>query len=155
MAIQTHVHLDQDVISTLQNLIQYNVDSRDGLRHAAESVNEVAVANMFQHIADERDRQATELQSLVSSQGEAPTDGGSISAAAHRTWMDIRTALGGGTHAVLSEAERGEDVIKNAYEEAIKDLGSSAASDVLQRQYIAVKSAHDRVRDMRDAHAEG
>jgi uncharacterized protein (TIGR02284 family) len=154
MATETKTTLTDETISTLQNLIQYNLDSRDGFRHAAENVQQIAVANMFVQLADERDRQAHELQSLVNDNGEAPQRDGSMAAAAHRTWMDIRTALGGGLSAVLSEAERGEDYIKGAYEAALKQKAGSAASDVLHRQYAAVKAAHDRVRDMRDAHAE-
>jgi uncharacterized protein (TIGR02284 family) len=139
---------------TLQSLIQYNIDSRDGFRHAAESIQEIAVANMFVQLADERDRQAHELQSLVNDSGETPAREGSYSAAAHRTWMDIRTALGGGLKTVLEEAERGEDYIKAAYESALRDHPGSGVHDVLHRQFAAVKAAHDRVRDMRDAHTE-
>jgi uncharacterized protein (TIGR02284 family) len=154
MAMQTQVQLTSEAVATLQKLIQYNFDSRDGFRHAAESIEEIAVANMFRQLGDERDRQALELQSIVINQGEAPKDSGSLSAAAHRTWMDLRTALGGGLQSVLDEAERGEDYIKNAYEEALREFHDCPACDVLERQYIAVKAAHDRVRDMRDAHAE-
>jgi uncharacterized protein (TIGR02284 family) len=153
--METKTSLRDETVSSLQNLIQYNLDSRDGFRHAAENVKEIAVANMFVQLAEERDRQAHELQSLVNNNGEAPAREGSYAAAAHRTWMDIRKALGGGLSAVLSEAERGEDYIKGAYESALKDQAGSAVNDVLQRQYASVKAAHDRVRDMRDAHAEG
>lgn len=154
MSVETKLNLSNDTISALQDLIQVNLDSRDGFRHASASLQEVAVSNMFLQLAEDRDRQAFELQSLVNNNGESPTHDGSYAAAAHRTWMDLRTALGGGLTAVLQEAERGEDYIKGQYESCIKNNAGSAASDVLHRQYAAVKASHDRVRDMRDAHAE-
>ena len=56
-------------------------------------------------------------------------------------------------HAVLSEAERGEDAIKARYEDVLKENPGNPVSDVLHRQYASVKAMHDRVRDMRDAMA--
>jgi uncharacterized protein (TIGR02284 family) len=144
--------LAEETITMLNDLVQANIDSRDGFRHAAGEIQEVAVANMFTQLASERDRQAIELKGLVSLNGEKPAKDGSFAAAAHRAWMDFRTAIGGGLQAVLNEAERGEDHIKAKYEDALKNNAGSAVNDVLQRQYAAVKAAHDRVRDMRDAH---
>lgn len=154
MSVETKLNLSNETISALQDLIQVNLDSRDGFRHASESLQEVAVSNMFLQLAEDRDRQAFELQALVNNNGETPTHDGSYAAAAHRTWMDLRTALGGGLQAVLQEAERGEDHIKAEYEKMLKGNPGSAVSDVLHRQYAAVKASHDRIRDMRDAHAD-
>jgi uncharacterized protein (TIGR02284 family) len=103
-------------------------------------------------MAAERAAQASELQSMVASNAEQPERSGSVSAAAHRAWMDIRSALGGGEHAILSEAERGEDHIKEKYEAALKELGSCSCTTTLRRQYAAVKASHDAVRDLRDSH---
>jgi uncharacterized protein (TIGR02284 family) len=155
MATETKLTLTKETVNTLNDLVQVNIDSRDGFRHAAGEIQEVAVANMFNQMADERDRQSQELKSLVSMNGEQPETDGSFAASAHRTWMDLRTALGGGLQTVLDEAERGEDHIKAKYESALKENAGSAVTDVLHRQYAAVKAAHDRVRDMRDAHREG
>jgi uncharacterized protein (TIGR02284 family) len=66
--------------------------------------------------------------------------------------MDLRSALGGGDQAILDEAERGEDHIKEKYEAAIKELGSCSCTTVLRSQYAAIKAAHDKVRDLRDSY---
>lgn len=154
MATETKLSLTNDTIDVLNDLVQVNIDSRDGFRHAAGEIKEVAVSSMFMQMADERDHQAQELKSLVAMNGETPQKDGSFAASAHRTWMDLRTALGGGLQAVLDEAERGEDHIKAKYEDAMKKNAGNAASDILHRQFTAVKASHDRVRDMRDAHRE-
>ncbi len=154
MAAETKLTLTSETIDALQELVQVNIDSRDGFRHAAGEIQEMAVANMFMQMADERDHQAQELRSLMTLNDEEAPKEGSFAAAAHRTWMDLRTALGGGLQTVLDEAERGEDYIKGKYETAMKNHAGTAVSDVLHRQFAAVKAAHDRVRDMRDAHRE-
>ena len=154
MATESKLSLNEDTIAAINDLAQVNIDSRDGFRHAAGEIKEVAISSMFMQMADEREHQAQELKSLVALNGEQPKSDGSFAASAHRTWMDLRKALGGGLQSVLDEAERGEDVIKGKYEEAMKKNAGSAASDVLHRHYSAVKAAHDRVRDMRDAHRD-
>lgn len=150
--LETKTTLNQDTIDALQDLIQVNIDSRDGFRNAAEHIDVMAISEMFNDFAVQRDQQAAELRTLISANLETPNDSGSVSAAAHRMWMDLKSALGGGEASILSEAERGEDHIKGKYEEVLKSTAGSAVNDVLQRQYAAVKMAHDRVRDMRDAY---
>ncbi|HEY1065265.1 MAG TPA: PA2169 family four-helix-bundle protein, partial [Pirellulales bacterium] len=96
----------------------------------------------------------TELQQIVNFNGEEPTDDGSFKATVHRAWLDVRAALNGGDAGViLSEAERGEDAIKELYEEVLKETSGSAVNDVLTRQYAKVEAGHDKVRDLRDAYA--
>jgi uncharacterized protein (TIGR02284 family) len=136
----------------LQDLIQVNIDSRDGFRQAAESLEDLTLQSTFEHLADERDQQADELARYVAWSGEHPRRDGSVAAAVHRTWMRIRELLSSDdNHAALSEAERGEDAIVSSYEEALQTTAGSAMHDVVQHQCAAVKAAHDRIRDLRDA----
>jgi uncharacterized protein (TIGR02284 family) len=148
------MNLPEKSISWLQDLIQINLDSRDGFKGAAEHLKEKhsTLEAMFRRLASERDSQAKELQTLVTSNAETPQKSGSASAAVHRAWMDLRSAFGGGEHAILSEAERGEDHIKAKYEEAIKDLKGCTCVSVLSRQHSAVVASHDTIRDIRDRH---
>ena len=83
-----------------------------------------------------------------------PVNRGSVAAAVHRGWMDLRAAVGQGTQAMLEEAERGEDFIKEKYEDVLKHTAGSAVTDVLNRQYRNIKSAHDSIRDLRDSFVE-
>jgi uncharacterized protein (TIGR02284 family) len=146
------MNLPQKSIDWLQDLIQVNIDSRDGFEDAANELEgkNSALAHLFRNMSVERASQARELQSIVASNSKTPEKSGSISAAAHRAWMDLRSALGGGQYAILSEAERGEDHIKEKYEAALDDLSGCTCTSVLQRQYAAVKASHDAVRDLRD-----
>jgi uncharacterized protein (TIGR02284 family) len=148
------MNLPEKSISWLQDLIQINLDSRDGFKGAAEHLKEKhsTLEAIFRRLASERDGQAKELQTLVARNAEKPQKSGSASAAVHRAWMDLRSAFGGGEHAILSEAERGEDHIKGKYEEAVKDLKGCTCVTILRRQYSAVVASHDAVRDLRDRH---
>lgn len=72
-------------------------------------------------------------------------------------WTVLRspsyTISGGDSHAILSEAERGEDAIKGAYEDAMPSVTANIVHDVLSRQYLRVKADHDRIKSMRDKFA--
>lgn len=144
--------LEDAVVDRLRDLVQINIDSAEGFRNAAEAVDDKVLASDFRVWAADRTRQADELKKYVEmNDGSAPEER-SWGAALHQTWLDLRAAVSSGdAHAVLSEAERGEDHIKATYEEVLKDTAGSGVNDVLQRQYSSVKGVHDRVRDMRDA----
>ena len=102
--------------------------------------------------SDERDRQAEELKVFVELNNETPPGEGSYAAALHRCWINVKNALAGDdVLAILQECERGEDVIKDAYENALKETAGSAVNDVLTTQMRQVKAVHDHVRDLRDA----
>lgn len=146
----TKTSLDKRTVEILQDLIQINIDSREGLAEAADKVSDVALAAAFEQIALERSDHIAELRTLVAANAEEPELDGSVAAAVHRTWMDLRAALGGGPRAILSEAERGEDQIVAKYEAALDAAGAGPAADVLRRQFASVKQAHDRIRDLRD-----
>jgi uncharacterized protein (TIGR02284 family) len=152
MSIETQQVLTPKMISQLQELIQVNIDSRDGFRHASEVTDDLTLQSAFEQIAIDRDAQADELARFVAWSGEYPRRDGSIAAAVHRARMTIRESLSTDDRfAVLCEAERGEDSIKAAYEKALESFASTTVSDVLLRQYAAVKFSHDRIRDLRDS----
>lgn len=145
-------NLPVDTIDKLQDLLRVNIDSENGFRDAAEQVDDVALKRIFTQYADERQANASELKQFVEFNGEAPVESGSIMAAIHRTWMDLKAALSlNDAKAVLNEAERGEDHIMHMYEDVLTETAGSAVHDVLQHQYVKVKAAHDAVRDLRDA----
>lgn len=152
MSLETAHTLAPETVEALQELTQMNIDSRDGLRYSAEQLKQSPIATLFREAAEERSRQAAELQHYVSLNDQEPKRKGSFAAAVHRSWIAIRDSISSDdVHAVLAEAERGEDHIKGAYEDVLKRTAGSAVNDVLQRQYAAVKKIHDRIRDLRDS----
>lgn len=146
--------LNKDTIKGIQNLIEINIDSSKGFEEAAEKVENNTIADLFRTCASERRTYANDLQSLAIVNAKEPKTDGTWKGTVHRWWIDLRGSIqSGDEHAMLAEAERGEDAIKHRYEDTLKDTAGSAVNDVLQRQYSGVKARHDQIRDMRDARA--
>lgn len=152
MSLETKTKLTSETISIVQELVKINVDSRDTFQELADATGNASVAIMFRELASERNRNVAELESLLNFNREKPDESASVAATYHRIVIGLRSALGAGTATMLSEAESAEDKIQNKYEEVLKREPGSAVRDILQRQYSAVRAAHDRVRAIRDAH---
>jgi hypothetical protein len=77
-------------------------------------------------------------------------------AAQHRGWMNVKAAVSRQNDgSIIAEAERGEDVAKAAYAEALRSTLPAAVDAIVRRQYTCVLAAHDRVRAMETLHPAG
>jgi uncharacterized protein (TIGR02284 family) len=137
--------------STLNDLIETLKDGQEGFKNAASNVKDPQIKSVFQEFSQQRAQLASELQSHVANTGEQPETTGSTAAAAHRGWINLKGALGGGEKSILNEAERGEDVAVKAYQKALEEKLSPEVEGVIRRQYGQVKQAHDRVKALRDS----
>lgn len=141
---------DQE-ISVLNNLIETCKDGELGFKTAAEGLKSSVLKTKFLEYSRERGAMARELQNEVSRLGGDPEKSGSMSGSMHRGWLDIKAIVtGNDDHAILAEAERGEDVAKSAYENALKESLSATVQMIVQQHAAKVRSAHDAVRDLRD-----
>jgi len=143
--------MKNETVSTLNELIETLKDGKDGFETAAGDVQDVRVKAVFSEFAQQRSRFAGELQAEVMRFGGEPEKTGSTTAAIHRGWISLKSALGGGEKSILNEAERGEDSAVKSYEKAIQANLSPDVAGVVRRQFAEVKKAHDRVRDLRDS----
>jgi uncharacterized protein (TIGR02284 family) len=136
-------------VSALNNLIETCKDGQEGFRTASEGVGDNNLRSLFLQYSQQRAQFARQLQEEVLKLGGSPEKRGSVSAAAHRGWMNIKSAVTGKDDgAIVSECELGEDSARDAYRNALsEDLPAEARSLVLQ-QYNQVKEAHDRVRSL-------
>jgi uncharacterized protein (TIGR02284 family) len=133
-------------ISVLNSLIETTLDSVKGFSDAAEDSSGGPHAQFFREMAQERSGVASRLQSLVAGLGGNPEQHSSMTAAAHRGFMNLKEAvMGSNDQAVIQEVERGEDYIKNKYETALQDTGlSQETRQVIQQAYESVRKGHDR-----------
>ncbi len=142
---------NDNAISTINNLIETCKDGEKGFSTAAEGLTNPTYKAKFQEFAQQRAKFARELQDQVRAIGGDPEKSGSVGGAMHRGWIDIKSAVTGKSdHAILAEAERGEDVAKAAYEAALKENLPGAAAGVVRQQSDVVRQTHDYVRDSRD-----
>ncbi len=141
-----------DVISTLNNLIETCKDGQFGFQQAAEGVQRSDLKSVFYEYSKQRGQFAGELQALVRDLGGEPDNSSSVAAALHRGWINIKSVVTGqDDEAILNECERGEDVAKDHYKKAAQmNLPANVAS-LVQQQYQAVQAAHDQVKALRNA----
>jgi len=145
---------NDQAVSVLNNLVETCKDGEQGFKEAAEGVKNPALKAKFLQYSRERAQMSSELQAEVRRLGGDPEKSGSMSASLHRGWLGIKSAVTGqDDHAILAEAERGEDVAKSAYEHALKETLPASAQPLVQQQAAKVRQAHDDVRDLRDGKA--
>ena len=139
-------------VETLNDLIETLRDGQHGYKTAAEDVEAPELAQMFNRYSEQRAEFVTELQTRVRSLGADVEETGSVAGSMHRGWINIKSALSTNEpQAVLAEAERGEDAAVDAYEKALNNEDLDLATrDIITRQYQEVKSAHDKVKQLRD-----
>ena len=143
----------KEIISTVNGLIETLKDGEKGFKEAAEAVKDPQLKSLFQEYSQQRSRFANELQAQVRSLGESePEKTSSAAGAMHRAWINLKSAVtSGDDKAILSECERGEDSAVHEFEEAMQNGLSSQLQDIVSRQFSEIKSAHDRVKHLRDA----
>ena len=144
---------NSDLRLTLNELIQTCRDGQEGFLTAAENIDDLEVKKWFNEYSLQRAKFAGELQSASHELGDSkPENASSVGGALHRGWINLKAAVEGrNVHGILVECERGEDSAVSDYRKALElDLPANLR-ETIQRQYTAIKAAHDRVRKLRDA----
>lgn len=143
---------NDEVISTLNDLIQTCRDGQEGFQTASEGVTDSKLKTLFMKYAQQRAGFAAELQDEVRRLGGEPEKTGSASATLHRGWMNIKSAITGKDDgAIISECERGEDSAVQSYEDALNTALPANVESIVEEQYQQVKNAHDQIRSMEKA----
>jgi uncharacterized protein (TIGR02284 family) len=142
---------NDDIIDTLNDLIETSKDGEYGFRASAEYVKDGALRQSFQRRADECRTAAAELQAIVASLGGKAEDGGTTGGALHRGWVAVKGTLAGYTDkAILEETESGEDSALESYRKALEADLTPDVRSVVERQYEGVKRNHVEIRRLRD-----
>jgi uncharacterized protein (TIGR02284 family) len=147
---------NDDIIRTLNDLIETCKDGEKGFLTCAEDIKNPELKTMFGTMARHCAEAAGELHTEVQRLGGKPEKSGSMAGSAHRRWVDIKSAIfGKDDAAVLAECERGEDVAKSSYESALKKELPAHIRAMVERQYRGVMQHHDRVRALERAAKAG
>lgn len=142
----------QDIIDTLNDLIETCKDGEYGFRSCAEHAHSTTLKALLSRHADECRQGAAELQALVAQRGGRAEDSGSATGALHRGWVSLKGTLAGHSDvAMLEEVERGEDVAIERYRDVLQRATLPAdLLAVVQRQYDGLKRNHLEMRSLRD-----
>jgi uncharacterized protein (TIGR02284 family) len=142
------------VVSTLNKLLETTKDGESGFRTCADAVKNTDLKTVFENAAKRCDEGAAELQAKIRSLGQEPASSGTATGALHRAWTNIKSKITGmDEYTVLIECERGEDVAKHTYEEALMEDLPADVKAIVQRQYEGVKANHARIRNLRNQSA--
>ena len=135
------------VVDTLNDLITKNYDGENGYKEAAEDVESPTLKNMFKDFAQQRYDFGHELKAAIKQAGGEVNKGGSVAAAVHRTWIDLKSAIAGNDEkAVLEECKRGEENALKEYDEALSELNSTDPGyNVVSKQRTQIQQALSQV----------
>jgi len=141
-----------ELIECLNDLIETCRDAENGFQTAAAHVQDSALKKVFSQYSIQRAQFASELESEVRQLGGTPAGKGSVSAAFHRGWMNIRSIVTGGhDQAIVAECERGEDAAVENYQRVLKNNLPPNVLPVVKHQFTEIKRSHDRIRDLETA----
>src|SRR5258708_20829050 len=131
-----------EIRSILNGLIETCKDSQEGFHGAAQKLKDPEIHTVFLRFYLQRAEFAGELQAEVTRLGGEPATSGSTFGAIHRGWIGLKAALAADTdHAIVEEAERGEEAaVKNYIEALRKDLPSDLHV-IVSRQHHQVQPA--------------
>jgi uncharacterized protein (TIGR02284 family) len=142
-----------EATSVLNDLIEINNDRVAGFEKAIADIKDenIDLKELFQGYAEQSRKNGQELAAIVGNADEVET-GNSVSGTLHRAWIDVKSIFGGGDRAsILSEAERGEDAIKKAYNDALSNGNLPAeAVQTVTSQASEINAAHDQIKALRD-----
>lgn len=137
-------------LSALQDLSARCHDSEQGYRRSAQDASDSDLKRQFEQLANERSSMAAELDRLIREGGSEPSwKEGSLTGAAHRVWVDLRTALSRNERQViLEEVARGESAAEEAYDEALRQNLPSNVLQIVKQQHRRVRETRNRYRAM-------
>jgi uncharacterized protein (TIGR02284 family) len=142
----------EELIECLNDLIETCRDGENGFQTAADHVSDPGLKKFFTQCSEQRAQFASELQSEVRQLGGTPTQTGSVSAAFHRGWMNIKSiVMGGSDDAIVAECERGEDAAIENYQRVLKQNLPPNVLPVVKHQFTELKRSLDRIKDLEEA----
>ncbi|MEP6609084.1 MAG: PA2169 family four-helix-bundle protein [Burkholderiaceae bacterium] len=142
-----------DVVETLNDLIENCKDGEYGFQTCAEHAKSADLKRVFSQRAGECQQAAQELQTLVTRFGGKPDTSGTVSGAAHRGWIAVRGAVAlDDDQAMLNECERGEDMALNRYRKALEKDLPAEVEQIVRRQYEGSRRNHDQIKALRNSH---
>ena len=136
-----------ETITLLQSLGSQVRDSAAGYRKARDETDDQSLKSEFGHLVDEREDMIEALDECLTDLGAEPAASGTVMGAAHRLFFDLRAAISGrNREAILREIVRGESVLEEAYDAAIKAGLPPAIHNVVRRQHRLARRSRDRFR---------
>ncbi|QOD60297.1 PA2169 family four-helix-bundle protein [Polaribacter haliotis] len=126
----------EEVGKKLNALLEKTYDAEKGFKKAAENVENNSLKKYFNMKAEERYTFGHDLKTEIRSYNQEVDKGGSLTGAAHRTWMDIKAMFSmDDEESMLEEAITGEKAAVEEYNDVLKELSlPSSTKNLLESQ---------------------
>ncbi|MGB3797550.1 MAG: PA2169 family four-helix-bundle protein [Alteraurantiacibacter sp.] len=134
--------------SVLKTITDTAFDSVEGYRKAAEKADSPQLQQALNHRREQREQTVAKLNAEIQRQGGELVTKGTVTGAAHRTWMVIADAFESGDEAAAERVEEGEDYLKGKFESALEDDDLDPQSRTVIQQCYAEISEGERFGDM-------
>ncbi|TSA88025.1 PA2169 family four-helix-bundle protein [Deinococcus detaillensis] len=134
---------NDQVNDKLQYLLGTLRDGEKGFNEAAEHAHEASLKQLFQTRSAQRSEMISAIETHLMQGGEKPKSGGSVVAALHRTWINVRDAVTGKDDtSVIAETVRGEDAAISNYQDVLKETElPSEVRSLVEGQYAQIQSS--------------
>jgi uncharacterized protein (TIGR02284 family) len=135
----------------LRTVIQTLIDGQEGFKKIGEHIKDETLKEYFLAESLTRAQFRGVLESILHQEGVHDVkESGTASGSIRRAWGDLKSALGGGDHSLLSTAEEGEDEAVEAYSKATETYLPLPVRQVLTTQQAHIEKSHDFVKAARD-----
>ena len=141
---------NDDHIRALNSLIATVLDSAEGYHEAAQVAGNPSLKHMFGERALRRRQMTADLKMEVRDLGGEPADDGTLLAAAHRVFLNLKHRMAGTDESVVAEVETGEDYLKGKFEDALEDDElPKPQREAVSAAYAAIKFDHDSLHTLK------
>ena len=136
----------------LNDLLEKNYDAEEGYKKAAENAKHVGLKSYFTNKAQERYDFGHQLKSELKNFGQEPDKGGSVTGAAHRTWMEVKSWFSADDdEAMLEEAIRGEKASVAEYKDVLNETAlPGSTQQLLESQKNTIEHSLVNIKRLED-----
>jgi uncharacterized protein (TIGR02284 family) len=110
-----------DIAKSLNKIVAFLHDSQVCYKDHVEHVTQPELKKLFGHIASLREKMIKDLTAEISSLGEVPSQSGTLLGQSHRIYENLKSLITSGDPlAIAKEIRRGESILIQYYQEAIR-----------------------------------
>jgi uncharacterized protein (TIGR02284 family) len=135
------------VEETLKDLIEILRDGQQGFKELGHRLQDADAKRVFLEETQRRAAYAAELENELHRMGVhdvkvSPSRSGKV----RLLWGEMQASMAGGQKALLSTAERGDDIARKAYADALKQDLPLPLREMLDRQLAHIERAQDKTK---------
>ena len=136
----------------LNDLLEKTYDAEKGYKKASDNTDNPYLKSFFVKKSAERHMFGLELKSEITNLGQKWEKDGSVTAALHRTWMDLKSLFSSDDdEAMLEEAIRGEKASVQEYREVLSETNlAPSTATILTQQMNQIQADLNQVKRLED-----